>query len=74
MTFDSHADWDATTVTVTGTDENGTAVTDTFAVPNGGGATVNGASAVHFEDHHRREHPRPERRGRHLHHGRSRPR
>lgn len=49
MTFDAHADWDATTVTVTGTDENGATVTDTFAVPNGGGATVNGASAVHFK-------------------------
>lgn len=49
MTFDAHADWDATTATVVGTDGNGAVATDTFAIPNGGGATVNGAGGVHFQ-------------------------
>lgn len=40
--FSSHADWDATTITVTGTDCDGVAQTEDFAVPNGGAATVAG--------------------------------
>lgn len=43
MTFSSHADWDATTATVTGTDENGETITENFSIPNGGNATVTGA-------------------------------
>ena len=44
MTFSSHADWDATTATVTGTDENGETVTENFSIPNGGNATVTGTT------------------------------
>jgi len=40
LTLSSHADWDATTATVTGKDANGTTITDTLAIPNGGNATV----------------------------------
>lgn len=40
LTFSSHADWDATTATITGKDANGTTITDTIAIPNGGNATV----------------------------------
>lgn len=43
FTFNSHADWDATNITVTGTDGKGTVITETFAIPNGGNATVNGS-------------------------------
>jgi len=42
FTFSDHADWDATTITVTGTDQDGVTQTETFAVPNGGNTTVNG--------------------------------
>lgn len=42
FTFSSHADWDATTITVTGKDAFGEYLTETFAVPNGGNATVTG--------------------------------
>jgi hypothetical protein len=42
FTFNAHADWDATNIVVTGLDENGRTITETFAVPNGGGATVTG--------------------------------
>ena len=42
FTFSSHADWDATTVTVTGKGAGGEYLTETFAVPNGGNATVTG--------------------------------
>jgi len=45
--FSSHADWDATTITVTGRDVDGATITETFAVPNGGGSTVNGTK--HFK-------------------------
>lgn len=48
LTFSSHADWDATTATVTGVDVDGRTVTDTFSIPNGGNATVTGASGTHF--------------------------
>lgn len=43
FTFNSHADWDSTTITVTGKDEDGVTFSEGFAVPNGGGDTVNGA-------------------------------
>jgi hypothetical protein len=45
LVLSSSADWDATTATVTGTDENGAALTESIAIPNGGNATVLGASA-----------------------------
>lgn len=43
LTFNSNADWDATTAVVTGTDENGVTVTENLSIPNGGAATVTGA-------------------------------
>jgi uncharacterized protein DUF3383 len=42
VVFASDADWDATTLTVTGLDEDGVAQTESIAVPNGGNATVLG--------------------------------
>lgn len=45
LTLSSHADWDATTAVVTGTDENGAVVTENLTIPNGGDATVTGATA-----------------------------
>lgn len=45
FTFSSHADWDATTATVTGKDVDGNTITETFAIPNGGGS-ANGTT--HF--------------------------
>ena len=42
LTLSSHADWDATTAVVTGTDENGATVTESLSIPNGGNATVTG--------------------------------
>ena len=44
MTFSNHADWDATTATITGTDENGVSQTENFSIPNGGNATVTGST------------------------------
>lgn len=38
--FSSHANWDATTITVTGLDALGKKITDTILVANGGGTTV----------------------------------
>lgn len=43
FTFSSHADWDATTITVTGKDADGGTITETFSVTNGGGATATGS-------------------------------
>jgi hypothetical protein len=44
MAFSSHADWDATTAVVTGTDPvTGETITDTIAIPNGGNQTVSTA-------------------------------
>jgi hypothetical protein len=40
--FNSHADWDATTAVVTGTDSAGNTISENFAIPNGGNATVSG--------------------------------
>jgi len=42
LTFSSHANWDATTATITGTDENGEAQTESLSIPDGGNATVTG--------------------------------
>lgn len=42
LTLSSHADWDATTAVVTGTDEDGRVVQESFLIPNGGAATVTG--------------------------------
>jgi hypothetical protein len=39
----NHADWDATNITVTGKNAKGETITEDFAVPNGGNATVNGS-------------------------------
>ena len=44
LTFSSHANWDATTAVVAGTDENGVAITENFSIPDGGNATVTGAT------------------------------
>lgn len=38
--FSAHADWDATTATVTGVDMGGNAISSSFAIPNNGGQTV----------------------------------
>jgi hypothetical protein len=43
--FSSHADWDATTAVVTGEDAQGNVITESFAIPNGGNATVVGLKA-----------------------------
>lgn len=40
LVLSAHADWDATTATITGKDAGGNTITDTLAIPNGGGATV----------------------------------
>jgi hypothetical protein len=45
LVFSSSADWDATTATITGTDENGAPLTESLSIPNNGGATVTGAAA-----------------------------
>lgn len=42
FTFDTHADWNPTTIVVTGIDANGRTITESFAVPDGGNATVTG--------------------------------
>lgn len=38
--FSSHADWDATNITLAGLDGNGEVLTESIAIPNGGNATV----------------------------------
>lgn len=43
LVLSNHADWDATTATITGKDAGGNTITEDFAIPNGGGATVNGS-------------------------------
>lgn len=45
ITLSNHADWDATTVVVTGTDEDGRVVQENLLLPNGGNATVSGVKA-----------------------------
>lgn len=39
VTFSSHADWDATTMTITFEDENGVEQTENIAIPDGGNVT-----------------------------------
>lgn len=46
--FSTHADWDETTMTITGVDKAGNTVTDTIAIPNGGGTTVNATDGTLF--------------------------
>jgi hypothetical protein len=41
LVLSSHADWDATTATLIGYDNNGNQITESLAIPNGGNATVN---------------------------------
>ena len=48
LTLSSHADWDATTAYVDGLDVAGNAILDSFAIPNGGNATVAGTLGLHF--------------------------
>lgn len=40
LVLSAHADWDATTATLTGLDENGIPISDTILIPNNGAATV----------------------------------
>lgn len=40
FTFSSSADWDATSITLSGLDGNGASQSETIAIPNGGNATV----------------------------------
>lgn len=46
LVLGNSTDWDATNATVTGTDDAGDVLTETFAIPNNGNATVTGAK--HF--------------------------
>jgi len=43
LTLSNSADWDATTAVITGTDQDGAVISENFLIPNGGGATVDGA-------------------------------
>lgn len=43
-TLNSHADWDATSITVTGLSTSGALLVETLTVPNGGNATLTSAS------------------------------
>lgn len=40
ITLSAHANWDATTGTITYPDDSGKSVTETFTIPNGGDATI----------------------------------
>lgn len=40
LVLSSHADWDASTATITGKDANGTTITETLSIPNGGNTTL----------------------------------
>jgi hypothetical protein len=42
FTLSAHADWNATTIVVTGLDQNGRTITESFIVPDGGGVTLTG--------------------------------
>lgn len=46
--LNSHADWDATNLTLVGLDENGLPVTELVAIPNGGNATITSANHYSF--------------------------
>ena len=48
FTFNSHADWDATTLVVTGR-RNGRIITENIAIPNGGNATVVGTKVFDMD-------------------------
>jgi hypothetical protein len=43
LELSNHANWDATTVVVTGKDPDGNTITENFAVPDGGNASVAGS-------------------------------
>jgi hypothetical protein len=47
--FNNHADWDATTLVVTGR-RNGRVVTENIAIPNGGNATVVGTKVFDMDE------------------------
>lgn len=47
-TFNSHADWDATTMTIFGLDVDGLACQATITIPNGGNAVVDQNEDVYF--------------------------
>lgn len=40
LVLSNHADWDATTATITGKDANGDTITEDLTIPNGGNATL----------------------------------
>jgi hypothetical protein len=42
VTLSSSADWDASLITIYGTDEDGASINEAFTVPNNGAVTVNG--------------------------------
>lgn len=42
MTFNNHSDWSSTNATIKGTDRDGNSISDTFAIPSSGNATVTG--------------------------------
>lgn len=42
LTLNNHADWDASTITVTGTDDEDRTITEAFTVPNGGNTVLVG--------------------------------
>lgn len=42
LTLNAHADWNATTITVTGTDSTGRTITEAFTVPDGGDTVLVG--------------------------------
>lgn len=48
LVLSSHADWDATSATLTGLDENGLPVSETLTIPNGGNATVTSSNHYSF--------------------------
>lgn len=40
LVLSNHADWDASTATITGKDANGTTITENLSIPNGGNTTL----------------------------------
>lgn len=48
LVLNSHTDWDATSATLTGYDENGLPVSETLSIPNGGNATVTSSNYYSF--------------------------
>jgi len=43
LTLSNHANWDATTAVVTGTNDAGDTITENFSIPDGGNAVLNGS-------------------------------